>query len=270
MKKLKRIPLQIVAFWGFLGLIQCTNVIKRAFPISHNSANTLDWQGTYKNAMPETNYSGTITELTLDTARTFILKRMYFNKGAQPEKGTVRSGNFSWNKAGNTITLLGITNQPHEFFVGENRLWELDTKGHKITGNDADKYILNKLATAVTMPKTPILTGSWELDYIAGSTTIFQELYPRKRPTIIFDTLNNLVSGSTSCNNYVGKLIVNDAKIDFTGALAVTKMACLDSSGNGENLFLQTLKNVNNYSINPDSSLNFIMGDIAIMRFSKK
>ncbi len=270
MKKLKYFPLQIAVLIGFLGLIQCTNVMKRTFSNSHNSANTLDWSGTYRSAIPETNYSGTITELTLDTAQTFILKRIYLDKGAQPEKGTERSGNFSWNRAGNTITLMGIENQPHEFFVGENRLWELDRKGHKIMGNDADKYTLNKRTTVVTMPKTPILTGSWELDYIAGSTLIFQELYPRKRPTIIFDTLNNLVSGSTSCNNYVGKLIVNDRKIDFSGPLAVTKMACLDSKGNGENLFLETLKKVNNYSLNPDSTLNFIMGDIAIMRFSKK
>lgn len=270
MKKLKYLPLQIAAFIGLLGFIQCTNVLKRTFTDSHNSANTLDWAGTYRNAMPAANYSGTITEITLDTAQTYILKRIYLDNGAQPTKGTERSGNFSWNKAGNTITLLGIENQPHAFFVGENRLWELDRKGNKITGNDADKYILNKLATSVGMPKTLKLTGHWELDYIAGSTLIFQEIYPRKRPTIIFDTLNNLVSGSTSCNNYVGKLIVKDNKIDFSGAFAVTKMACLDDKGNGESLYLETLKNVNNYSINPDSSLNFIMGDIATMRFSKK
>jgi heat shock protein HslJ len=267
---LTRIPLQIVAFWGLLGLIQCTNVLKRTLANSHNSANTLDWHGTYRNTIPNANYSGTITELTLDTAQTFILKRIYLDKGAQPAKGTEERGNFSWNKAGNTITLLGITNQANQFFVGENRLWELDRKGNKIIGIDADKYILNKIENAVTLLKIPQLTGSWELDYIAGSPIEFQELYPRKRPTIIFDTLNNLVSGSTSCNNYVGKLIVNDRKIDFSGAFAVTKMACLDDKGNGENLFLQTLKNVNNYSINPDSTLNFIMGDIATMRFSKK
>jgi heat shock protein HslJ len=267
---LKHISLQIAAFIGLFMLIQCTNVLKRTFADSHNSANTLDWQGTYRSTLPDANYSGTITELTLDTMGTYILRRMYLDKGVQPEKGTERSGNLSWNRAGNTITLVGITNQPHQFFVGENRLWELDRKGNKITGNDADKYILNKLVNAAMMTKSPILTGSWELDYIAGSTLIFQELYPRKRPTIIFDTLNNLVSGSTSCNNFVGKLIVNDNKIDFSGALAVTKMACLDDKGNGENLFLETLKNVNNYSINPDSSLNFIMGDIAVMRFSKQ
>ena len=220
---------------------------------------------------PDDNYSGTVTEITLDTAQKYTIKKTYLDKGAQPARGTEQSGNFSWNKSGNTITLLGIDNQPNTFFVGENRLWELDKKGRKITGSDADKYILNKrMNAAAAMPETPLLTGSWELDYIAGSATEFQELYPRKRPTIIFDTLNNLVSGSTSCNNYVGKLVVKANKIDFSGPLAVTKMACLDSKGNGENLFLETLKTVNNYSINADSTLNFITGDMAIMRFTKK
>jgi heat shock protein HslJ len=267
---LKRIPLQIAAFIGLFLLIECTKVIKRTFPDSHNSAHTLDWNGTYKSTVPDANYSGTVTEITLDTARKYIIKKTYLEKGVQAVKGTEENGNFSWNKAGNTITLLGIKNQPNEYFVGENRLWELDKDGNKIKGNDADKYIFNKQMSAVIMPETPKLTGNWELDYIAGSPMTFQELYPRKRPTINFDTISNLVSGSTSCNNYAGKLIVNGNKIDFTGPLAVTKMACLDDKGNGENLFLETLKKVNNYSMNPDSSLNFIMGDIAIMRFAKK
>jgi heat shock protein HslJ len=276
MKKsfLKHLPFKTEAFIGLLLFFQCTNVIKRTFPDSHSSEKTLDWNGTYKTTQPNATYSGTLTEIILDTARTYIIKKTYLDKGVQPEKGTEERGTFSWNRMGNIITLLGIKNQPNQFFVGENRLWELDKKGHKITTNDSAKYVLNKVMTAPTtdapMPKTPQLTGSWELDYIAGSPTEFQELYARKRPTIIFDTLNNLVSGSTSCNNYVGKLSVNGLKIDFLGPLAITKMACLDSKGNGENLFLETLKRVNNYSLNPDSTLNFIMGDIATMRFSKK
>ena len=267
---LNRIPLQIAAFIGLFLLVECTKVIKRTFPDSHNSANTLDWSGTYKSTVPDASYSGTVTEITLDTARKYIIKKIYLDKGVQAVKGTEENGNFSWNKAGNTITLLGTKNQPNQYFVGENRLWELDKDGNKITGNDADKYIFNKQMPAAIIPKITTLTGNWELDYVAGSPMTFQELYPRKRPTINFDTISNLVSGTTSCNNYAGKLIVNGNKIDFTGPLAVTKMACLDDKGNGENLFLETLKKVNNYSMNPDSSLNFIMGDIAIMRFAKK
>lgn len=276
MKKsfLKPISLKIAVFMGLLILIQCTKVIKRAFPDSHSSEKTLDWRGTYKTTITDVNYSGTITEITLDTARTYIIKKTYLDKGAQPEKGTKESGQFSWNKAGNTITLLGIKHQPNQFIVGENRLWELDKEGRKITTNDSAKYVLNKLVTAPTAdaatPQTPILTGSWELDYIAGSPIAFQELYARKKPTIIFDTLNNLISGSTSCNNYVGKLRIKGNKIDFLDPLAITKMACLDSKANGENLFLENLKRVNTYAISADSTLNFIMGDIAIMRFTKK
>jgi heat shock protein HslJ len=266
----KRIPLQIITLMGLFLLIQCTKVIKRTLSHSDNSANTLDWNGTYKNTMPCADCSGTVTEITLDTARTYIIKKIYLDKGVQAVKGTEESGNFSWNKAGNTITLLGIKNQPNQFFVGENRLWELDKNGNKVEGNDADKYILNKQRATVITPETAKLNGNWELDYIAGSPMSFQELYPRKRPTIHFDTSSNLVSGNTSCNHFAGKLIVNDNKIDFSGPLAVTKMACLDDKGNGENLFLETLTKVNRYTINPDSTLNFIMGDIAIMRFSKK
>ena len=267
---LKRISLQIGAFIGLFVLFQCTNVIKRTFRTHQNSANTLDWSGTYKNTLPCVDCSGTVNEITLDTARTYVIKKIYLDKGKQAVKGTEENGNFSWNKAGNTITLLNIKNQPNQFFVGENRMWELDKKGKKITGNDADKYILYKQMTAVTMPDIPKLNGNWELDYVAGSPIAFQELYPRKRPTINFDTISNLVSGSTSCNNFAGKLIVKGNKIDFTAPLAVTKMACLDDKGNGENVFLEALKKVNNYTIGKDSTLNFIMGDIAIMRFSKK
>ena len=137
--------LAIMALFGLFGLIQCTSVINRNLTDdSHSSAKTLDWNGTYKSMTPDDNYSGTVTEITLDTAQKYTIKKTYLDKGAQPARGTEQSGNFSWNKSGNTITLLGIDNQPNTFFVGENRLWELDKKGRKITGSDADKYILNK------------------------------------------------------------------------------------------------------------------------------
>jgi heat shock protein HslJ len=46
----------------------------------------------------------------------------------------------------------------------------------------------------------------------------------------------------------------------------MTKMAC---PGEGEATFLEMLKKASTYSVS-DSTLNFMMGDIAIMRFSKK
>jgi NlpE N-terminal domain len=45
---------------------------------------------------------------------------------------------------GSIITLTGIKNKPNEYFVGENKLIQLDIDGNKITGSLADKYILKK------------------------------------------------------------------------------------------------------------------------------
>ena len=45
-------------------------------------------------------------------------------------------------------------------------------------------------------------------------------------------------------------------------------MICID--GNGENVFLETIKKINTWSVTDGNTLNLIMGDIALMRFTKK
>lgn len=266
------IPLQIAAFIACLLLIQCTKVIKKSIaqptPISndkHNSANSLDWAGTYKGTMPCADCDGIETEITLTTDQDYILKTNHIGK-----IGTVKEakGSFTWNSAGNTITLSGKPYEHNQYFIGENRVLQLDNLGNKVAGNDADKYFLQK-QTPLAMPDSTKLAGNWELNYIGNSSIDFKELYPNKKPTINFDTINNAISGNTSCNNFAGKMNVYGNKIDFTRPIAMTKMLCLDSKGNGENVFIETLKKVNTYSISNDSTLNFIMGDIALMRFSK-
>jgi copper homeostasis protein (lipoprotein) len=53
-------------------------------------------------------------------------------------------GLYSWNKEGNTITLNGIKNSPNQYFIGENKLIQLDANGNRITGTLSDKYVLLK------------------------------------------------------------------------------------------------------------------------------
>lgn len=113
---------------------------------------------------------------------------------------------------------------------------------------------------------TAQLAGSWELNYIAGAASV-DSLYPTKKPVINFDMAAKRVNGNTGCNNFNGPLITTGHKIDFTGPMALTKMFC---TGEGETVFLDNLKKVNTWSVSDGSTLNFIMGDIAIMRFSKK
>ncbi|WP_343585576.1 META domain-containing protein [Flavobacterium sp.] len=124
-----------------------------------------------------------------------------------------------------------------------------------------------KCAKTDTLSK---LDGTWELNYISGPRIAFDGLYPNKKPTINFDTKANQVSGNASCNTYSGKLVLDGNKIDFTQPMAVTKMMCLDGL-QGEQTYLSTLQKITSYDITDDGkTLNFISGDIAMMRFTKK
>ncbi len=111
------------------------------------------------------------------------------------------------------------------------------------------------------------LMGSWELNYLAGSGTPFENLFPDKKPTLSF-TDTQRFSGSTGCNRINGALTTLDVNgIRFPDTLAMTRMAC---PGNGEQAFLNLLKKVNRYALSDGSTLTLISGDIAVMRFTRK
>lgn len=110
------------------------------------------------------------------------------------------------------------------------------------------------------------LGGTWELNYISGPRIAFNGLYPGKVPELIFNLTEKRVSGSTGCNSFTGNLVADDTSINLNQPMAVTKMAC---PGEGETIFFDMIKKVNNYTISGDTTLNLLMGDIAIMRFHK-
>ena len=116
---------------------------------------------------------------------------------------------------------------------------------------------------------TASLGGTWELNYITGPRIAFNGLYPDKKPTIIFDLKENKVAGNNSCNQYFGNLQVDGNKINFKDAkMGMSMMAC---PGEGENVYMKTLEKIDSYSISDDGkTLNFMMGDIAMMRFMKR
>ena len=124
-------------------------------------------------------------------------------------------------------------------------------------------------STKSTVKSTTSLGGTWELNYITGPRIAFDGLYPDKKPTISFDSKENKVSGNNGCNQYFGALKVEGNKINFKDAkMGMTMMAC---PGQGENVYMKTLEKVDSYSISQDGkTLNFIMGDIVMMRFQKQ
>ena len=117
--------------------------------------------------------------------------------------------------------------------------------------------------------KTALLEGTWELNYITEPRIAFGELFPNKKPTIIFDLKENRISGNAICNRYSGILNVEGNEINFKEPIAMTKMMCLDI--NGEVVFMAALQKIDSYSISKDGkTLNFITADTAMMRFDKK
>lgn len=110
------------------------------------------------------------------------------------------------------------------------------------------------------------LEGTWQLEYISGPRIAFPGLYPDKRPFITFNTADTSFSGNTSCNSFRGGIEADDQKILFGDGMVMTRMMC---PGEGEPVFINTLKKVNRYAVN-ENSLTLMMDDIAMMRFSKK
>jgi|SRR6218665_1095357 len=125
-------------------------------------------------------------------------------------------------------------------------------------------------ADEATVKENPVsnLDGIWELNYISGPKIAFEGLYPDKKPFLSFNTGEGRVSGNSGCNSFTGNASISTNRFRVDENLAMTKMFC---PGEGENNFMESLKKVNTYSISDEGkTLNLIMGDIAIMRFSKK
>lgn len=125
--------------------------------------------------------------------------------------------------------------------------------------------VVSCTSTKKTVKKAS-LEGIWELDFISGPRITFEGLFPNQKPTIKFDLVANKVSGNNSCNQYFGNLIIDGNKINFKDAkMGMTMMAC---EGNGDSVYMNTLEKVESYTVTNDGkTLNFLVGDVVMMRF---
>ena len=127
------------------------------------------------------------------------------------------------------------------------------------------KVILAKL-NAVTVEATA-LNGTWELNYISGPRIVFNAMYPDKKPHIKFNLTENEIGGNTSCNGFSSKITIDGNKISIAEPFAKTMIFC---DGGGETTFLNMLKKVNKYAVTNGNTLAFIIGDVVVMRFTKR
>lgn len=111
------------------------------------------------------------------------------------------------------------------------------------------------------------LRGTWQLNYISGPRITFDGLYPDQKPALTFDIAKKKITGSTSCNSFTGAFTADGKKIKFADDLIMTKMAC---TGDGETIFLQSLKKINGYDVTAGRVLTLLMDNVAMMRFTKE
>jgi uncharacterized lipoprotein NlpE involved in copper resistance len=107
----------------------------------HTSQNSLDYAGIYKGVTPCADCEGIETELTLKMDSTFTITQKYLGKGE--DAVATKMGKYQWVD-GNVIELVGVTDGPARYKVGEGRIWQLDMSGKLIEGALAEKYILKK------------------------------------------------------------------------------------------------------------------------------
>jgi len=110
---------------------------------SHNSRNSVDWNGTYHGILPCADCEGLETVIHLHHDHSFQMSTVYLGKSDEVFQ---TAGIFQWSDDGGKVTLQPSSRNlsPTTFMVGENRLIQLDKEGNRITGKLAELYVLRK------------------------------------------------------------------------------------------------------------------------------
>lgn len=204
-------------------------------PDMHTSQIALDWNGIYKGTLPCADCEGITTTIQIKEDLTFVSKQTYLGKNTAPLN---LKGTFSWNKAGNTITLRADDNTKRSYFVGENTLFHLDNDGRKIIGDLAHKYVLQKQNISFT-------ETHWILIELRGKKIEDSGAF------VTFKNDNNIVHGNGGCNSFSGTYELKEGNRILLSKMAATLMAC--TSMEVENTFLPILEMADNYSLNGET-----------------
>ncbi len=112
---------------------------------THNSRNSLDWDGTYSGVLPCVNCEAKDTYLKLKDDQTFELTlRILKSKDDRGEEHKLE-GTFDWNEEGSAIILNGVDEEPRTFRVDELYLTPLDSNGLEMRAEKGNNFKLLKL-----------------------------------------------------------------------------------------------------------------------------
>ena len=124
---------------------------------------------------------------------------------------------------------------------------------------------LMSCSTNMMGDNSKLYDNGWELEYITGPRIAFEGLFPDEKPVISFNKSTNMVTGSTGCNGYNTQYKMSGKMISFEVPATTTMRYC----GEGEAVFLKTMKEVKSYRMSTDGKLELLMNDIVMMRFKK-
>jgi len=188
------------------------------FEAEHSAKNSLDWSGKYSGELPCEGCDHLSTELSITDSQSYVL---VLSKLSGEEKSLdTMVGKFEWQ--GNNIQLLGI-NDPAiaaMYKVEENRLRQLDSKGQKIEGAQADQYLLAKEGNLAVEDKR------WRLVELNGKPIDGKA----DRHYLIFHSHLGRIEAKADCNilGFMYKIRNNDQVLLQQGFS--TMMACPDDT----------------------------------------
>jgi heat shock protein HslJ/uncharacterized lipoprotein NlpE involved in copper resistance len=203
---------------------------------AHNARNSLDWAGTYRGTLPCADCPGIETIVTLASDGTFRSRSKYMGRDGPAIE---QQGTFSWNAAGNTVTLEG--QEPVQYFVAENRLIRLARDGSRVTGPLAENYVLSRVEDS--MGGDSVAGKRWRLVELNGRPV--QKL--EREPYFVLGA-EGRVSGFGGCNVFTGTYELDEPKLRIRfGKLASTMLAC-ERGMDVEKAFHQAMERADNFS----------------------
>lgn len=182
----------------------------------HNAQNSLDYDGIYRGIIPCADCPGIKTTVYISRDGIFKSTYEYIDRNSSYEK----TGKYSWNKEGNTITLQPSSGASTKYFVGENQLIQLDKDGNKITGELANHFILTKENYA-------LLNKKWKLQELMGEKIDLSQAL-KKDAFIEFNDKDNRYSASAGCNTLSGAFEIKPLNKLVLKQGISTMMSCPD------------------------------------------
>lgn len=205
---------------------------------THNSNNSLDWNGVYSGIIPCADCSGIQMSLDLSQDGTYTLKRQYLGK---EENGFESTGKFEWIDNGNAIT-FGEGEDKMMFAIGENMLTMLDREGQKITGELANSYMLAKVDKG-------LVEKYWKLTELFGEPVATPE--GGKEAHMILSMDGNRIHGNSGCNTFNGTYELKPGNRITFSKMASTMMMCVNMDT--ETKMHQVFETADSYVLNGDS-----------------